>query len=217
MKFSRWIEGARERAWLREVKVQGRIQRWCKAFLAQGWLIFTVSVFVLEFNPKFSAKTKTLCCWCSEKCRERGCVPYPGRIQVSKRASLVTQTVKNLPAMPETPLDWEDSPGGRHGNPLQYSCRENRMDRGAWRAAVDNMAQNRIWLKGLSTHAGLKEELKGLRQMTLTVQREEEIIGIKGAEAPGNPHRHWQDSWISPDGRWVNSIYCALKINIREK
>ena len=42
------------------------------------------------------------------------------------------------------PLDWEDSPGGRHGNPLQYSCRENRMDRGAWRAAVDNMAQNRI-------------------------------------------------------------------------
>ena len=64
------------------------------------------------------------------------------------------------------------------------------MDRGAWRAAVDNMAQNRIWLKGLSTHAGLKEELKGLRQMTLTVQQEEEIIGIKGAEAPGNPHRH---------------------------
>ena len=58
---------------------------------------------MLEFNPKFSAKTKTLYCWCSEKCRERGCVPYPGRIQVSKRASLVTQTVKNLPAMPETP------------------------------------------------------------------------------------------------------------------
>jgi len=28
------------------------------------------------------------------------------------------------------------SPGGRHGNPLQYSCQENAMDRGAWRAAV---------------------------------------------------------------------------------
>ena len=27
------------------------------------------------------------------------------------------------------------SPGG-HGNPLQYSCLENRMDRGAWRATV---------------------------------------------------------------------------------
>ena len=27
-------------------------------------------------------------------------------------------------------------PGGEHGNPLQYSCRENPMDRGAWRAPV---------------------------------------------------------------------------------
>ena len=25
-------------------------------------------------------------------------------------------------------------PGGGHGNPLQYSCPENPMDRGAWRA-----------------------------------------------------------------------------------
>ena len=28
------------------------------------------------------------------------------------------------------------SPGERHGNPLQYSCLENRMDRGAWQATV---------------------------------------------------------------------------------
>ena len=27
-------------------------------------------------------------------------------------------------------------PGGRHGNPLQHSCLENPMDRGAWRATV---------------------------------------------------------------------------------
>ena len=26
------------------------------------------------------------------------------------------------------------SPGGGHGNPLQYSCLENAMDRGSWRA-----------------------------------------------------------------------------------
>ena len=29
------------------------------------------------------------------------------------------------------------SPGGEHGNPLQCSCLENPMDRGAWRAVVD--------------------------------------------------------------------------------
>ena len=28
------------------------------------------------------------------------------------------------------------SPGGGHGNPLQYSCLENPMQRGAWRATV---------------------------------------------------------------------------------
>ena len=27
-------------------------------------------------------------------------------------------------------------PGERNGNPLQYSCLENTMDRGVWRAAV---------------------------------------------------------------------------------
>ena len=27
---------------------------------------------------------------------------------------------------------WERSPGEGHGNPLQYSCLENPMDRGAW-------------------------------------------------------------------------------------
>ena len=33
------------------------------------------------------------------------------------------------------------SPGGGHGKPLQYSCLENPMDRGAWRAAVHKVAK----------------------------------------------------------------------------
>ena len=32
-------------------------------------------------------------------------------------------------------------PGGRHGNPLQYSLLENPMDRGAWRAAVPRVCK----------------------------------------------------------------------------
>ena len=31
---------------------------------------------------------------------------------------------------------WGRSPGGEHGTPLQYSCLDNHMDRGAWRAMV---------------------------------------------------------------------------------
>ena len=35
-----------------------------------------------------------------------------------------------------------ESPGGGHGNPLQYSCLENPMDRGAWQAAVNRVTKN---------------------------------------------------------------------------
>ena len=34
------------------------------------------------------------------------------------------------------------SPGGGHGNPLQYSCLENPMDRGAWRVTVCRVAKS---------------------------------------------------------------------------
>ena len=44
------------------------------------------------------------------------------------------------------------SPGGGHGNPLQYSCLENPMDRGAWWATVHRVARNPTWLKLLNTH-----------------------------------------------------------------
>ena len=33
-------------------------------------------------------------------------------------------------------------PGGGHGNPLQYSCLEHSMDRGAWRATVHGVAES---------------------------------------------------------------------------
>ena len=53
-----------------------------------------------------------------------------------------TSVVKNLPATAGNLRDkglipgLGRSPGGGHGNPLQYSCLENPMDRGAWWAAV---------------------------------------------------------------------------------
>ena len=45
------------------------------------------------------------------------------------------------------------SPGRGHGNPLQYSCLENPMDRGAWWATVHRVAKNQTWLKWLNAHA----------------------------------------------------------------
>ena len=41
------------------------------------------------------------------------------------------------------------SPGGGNGNPLQYSCLENPMGRGAWRATVDMVAKCQTQLNDL--------------------------------------------------------------------
>ena len=70
---------------------------------------------------------------------------------------LVAQLVKNLPAnagdardaglIPESGR----SPGGGHGNTLQASCLENPMDRGAWRARVQAVAESQARLKQLGT------------------------------------------------------------------
>ena len=48
-------------------------------------------------------------------------------------------------------LGSERSLGGGHGNPLQYSCLENPMGRGARRAAVKGVAKSQTQLKRLST------------------------------------------------------------------
>ena len=48
------------------------------------------------------------------------------------------------------------SPGGGHGNPLQYSCLENPMDRGAWRVTwgrVHGVTKGQTQLNRLSMHA----------------------------------------------------------------
>ena len=49
------------------------------------------------------------------------------------------------------PVLWRSS-GGGHGNSFQYSCLENPMDRGAWRATVHGVTKSQTWLKRLSMH-----------------------------------------------------------------
>ena len=58
--------------------------------------------------------------------------------------------VKNPPANARDAGDagsipgWGRSPGGGNGNPPQYSCLGNSMDRGAWWATVQRVAKSQI-------------------------------------------------------------------------
>ena len=46
---------------------------------------------------------------------------------------------------------------GGHGNPLQYSCLENPINRGTWWTTVHRVAKSQTQLKQLSTHAGTSQ------------------------------------------------------------
>ena len=57
--------------------------------------------------------------------------------------SLMSQTIKNLLARGLSSIPGsERSPGEGNGNPLQYSCLENSVDRGTWWATVHGVAES---------------------------------------------------------------------------
>ena len=53
--------------------------------------------------------------------------------------------------------------GGRHGNPIQYLCLENPMDRGAWRATVHRVAKSQTRIKQFSINSTSDNHLIGKR------------------------------------------------------
>ena len=71
--------------------------------------------------------------------------------------------VKNLPANVGNASNtgsipgWGRSPGEGHGNPLQYSCLENSMERGAWQATVHGVAKSQTRLRNFQFF--LKKEI----------------------------------------------------------
>ena len=105
--------------------------------------------------------------WVSGTCRARDLFPGPweeyhraaqdlGRFErlyrLLSRASQAAQWEKNPPTIAGDlgPIPGSGrSPGGRYGNSLHYSCLENPMVRGAWRATVHRVTKSRT---RLSTH-----------------------------------------------------------------
>ena len=74
-----------------------------------------------------------------EVCEDRGplylALDFPGSASV-KELPASAGDIRDMGSIP----GWGRSPGGGHGNPLQCSCLETPVDRGAWRAAVHGVA-----------------------------------------------------------------------------
>ena len=66
--------------------------------------------------------------------------------QVVKNPPANAGDIRDLGSIPGSGI----SPGGVHGNPLQYSCLKNPMDRGAWPATAHGVAKSWTRLKQLS-------------------------------------------------------------------
>ena len=137
--------------------------------------------------------------------------------------------VKNLPANAGDLRDMGLIPGsgrslgGWNGNPLQYSCLENSMDRGAWRASVHEEAQRWTWLKWLSMQVRrcwdrLGKNV-GLRQMSYAYNSPAGILSSRSYSTLTNACRSIKKRWLilkhltEVQMTMVSaSFHCSLKI-----
>ena len=72
------------------------------------------------------------------------CFSFPGGLN-SKEYACNAKAPSSIPGLGR-------SPGERNGYPLQYSCLENSMDRGAWWATVHGVTKSGTWLSNQHTH-----------------------------------------------------------------
>ena len=67
----------------------------------------------------------------------RSFLSFPGGTKIVKNLSANARGARDVGLIPSLGR----SPGRRHGNPLQYSCLENLMNTGDWRATVHRDAE----------------------------------------------------------------------------
>ena len=104
------------------------------------FLYFTFSVLTRKITATFKVNSlKTLI-------QKRCCLTASQVAAVVKNPPANAGNRRNVGLIPGSGT----SPGGGHGNPLQYSCLENPMDRGAWGATVHGVTKNWTQRKQLS-------------------------------------------------------------------
>ena len=123
-----------------------------------SWDTLLYSKWIINKDLLYSKKKKTTKQTNKKNCRVSGFDPWSGNYRASQVALVVKNPPANAGAVGHSGSipGLGRSPGGRPGNPLQYSRLENRMDRGVWWAVVHRITKSRTQLMQLSmhTHAG---------------------------------------------------------------
>ena len=100
--------------------------------------------------------------------------------------------VKNLPVNAgDTGLipGSEKSPGGGNGNPFQYSCLENSMNKGVWQTIVHEVAKNQARLATEHTHKSITNPMAGCHST--------DMVSVMGWTWPSHKASLWDDQVTS--------------------
>ena len=89
--------------------------------------------------------------WSGLPCPPPGHIPHPGIKFTSPAMQVDSLPLSHLASPPNRKYVWtiasfNDLDGEGNGNPLQYSCLENPMDRGGWWATVHGIKESLTWL-----------------------------------------------------------------------
>ena len=135
--------------------------------------------------------------WCSQKKPKTN-----KQKQGFPSAGSYSLVIENLSANAVDVRDMDSIPGlgrstGRgHGNPRQYSCMENPMDRGAWWATVHTIAKSWSPLKRLSKQAVTTQSFP--TGSTLTAGTSRNIYGWFPADPRCSLREHCPSKGIKP-------------------
>ena len=86
--------------------------------------------------------------------------------------------------------------GGRNGNPLQYPCLANPMDRGTWWATVHGVTKSQTGQKGLSKQENIRKNQTEILQLKNTLNEMENAKPKKDKSALGRPCLSWERVYI---------------------
>ena len=91
------------------------------------------------------------------------------------------------------------SPGGGNGNPLQYSCLENLMDRGAWWTPVTEVTNSRTWLRMLA-HVQIRRWLSIALKIEYFTTAQKSLDGLLSTKLTRLPPILCTNHFKRPDG-----------------